>query len=107
MNDVVGSTFFSDRATSTELLTEAIDTTFGIEEFLLTGEVRVASRADVDADFFLRRTCFERSAANASDCRVAEVIWVKIFFHGSLLGAAYENRESTLDHSPTEIFFGN
>ena len=63
------------------LLFETVDTTFSIHQLLLAREVRVASRADVDADFFLSRAGLECVAANARDVGVKEIIRVKVVFH--------------------------
>lgn len=70
-----------DRAASSVLFTETVDTTFSIHQLLLAREVRVASRADVDADFFLSRAGLECVAANARDVGVKEIIRVKVVFH--------------------------
>ena len=62
-------------------LTEAIDAAFSVHDLLLAGEERMASRADVDTDFFLSRACMERVATNASDDRVSVIIGMKSVFH--------------------------
>jgi hypothetical protein len=49
------------------LAVESIDTTFGIDEFLLTGEERVALGADTNGALRNRGIHFERVAACAAD----------------------------------------
>jgi hypothetical protein len=65
----------------TVLLAEAIDTTFGVHQLLFAREEGVAGRADVDADFFLGRTRFERVPADANNGSVSEILRVDAFFH--------------------------
>ena len=49
------------------LAVEGIDTTFGVDELLLTGEERVALGADTDGALGNRGIHFERVAASAGD----------------------------------------
>ena len=51
-----------------ELLLELINTTAGINELLLTGEERMALRADINAKIVLCGSCNESFAASALNC---------------------------------------
>ena len=62
-------------------LLEAINTSAGINQFLLAGEERMALRADIDAQLLLHGTRFKRLAANAANDRLA-VVRMDLFLHG-------------------------
>ena len=59
---------------------EFLDTTCRIDELLLTGEVRVAGRADTDLDILAGRARFIGGTAGADD-RGVVVIGMKTGFH--------------------------
>jgi hypothetical protein len=54
-------------------LLELVHTTAGIDEFLLTSKVRVASGTNLNTKVWFEGTRFERVTANASYCRDVEV----------------------------------
>src|SRR5437764_1864868 len=64
------------------LLLELLDAAGGVHELHLTGEERVARRADFDGDVLLGAARGELVAAPAGDGRF-HVLGVNAFFHGS------------------------
>ena len=61
--------------------TEAIDTTFGVDELLLTGKERVAVRANGDLGRLLGGADFPLCAAGAADRGVVVVFRMDIRLH--------------------------
>ena len=65
-------------------LVEAIDASSGIDQFLFTGEKRVASRTNFDVQVaFAGRASFEGLAARAGNGDLS-VFWVNSWFHKSV-----------------------
>ena len=65
-------------------LLEAINTSAGINQFLLAAEERMALRANIDAQFLFDRTGFKGFTTNAAYNGLA-VIGMDLLFHGSHL----------------------
>jgi hypothetical protein len=61
-------------------LLELVHTTAGIDEFLLTGKMRVASGTNLNTKVWFEGTRFERVAANAGYRRDVKV-WMNALFH--------------------------
>lgn len=64
-----------------ELLVEAIDTTVGLNEALLTGVERVAIRAGINLDFFKGGSGFEGRAAGHAGHGAFVISGVDVFLH--------------------------
>jgi len=72
------------RAGRTVAAGELLDTASRVDELLLTGEVRVAGRADADLDVLAGGAGLVGSSAGADD-RGVVVVGMKTSFHKSLL----------------------
>src|SRR5579862_5996419 len=66
-------------------LVELIDASGGIDQLLLTGEQRMARRADLDRDFGHRRTGRKGIAAGAVDPRLGMPFGVDLLFHSQMI----------------------
>ena len=73
------------RRLGTELLREALDTAFGVEQLLPSREERVAVRADFEVQLLLGRPGLPGRAAGAAGLDVV-VLRVDAFLHSELLG---------------------
>ena len=69
-------------------LLEAINASAGVYQLLLASKERMALRADIDAQFLLRRAGLKSLAAYATDDRLA-VLRMYALFHGSHLTFKY------------------
>jgi len=86
-------------------LVEAIDASCGIDQLLLAGKERVASRTNFNVQVtFLGRASLERLAARAGDGDI-NVFWVNSWFHLiTLYKAAHRPRFQTRHFSRTQQF---